>query len=48
VAYQDNRNIMATQLAKHIFGVQRAICRIYDPLRAEMYSNLGIEVISLP
>ena len=42
----DNRNIMASQIAKHIFKVPRVICRIYDPLRQEMYSTLGIEAIS--
>jgi trk system potassium uptake protein len=41
----DNRNIMATQIAKHIFNVPRTICRIYDPLRAELYGSLGLEVI---
>jgi trk system potassium uptake protein TrkA len=42
----DNRNIMASQLARHIFGVKRVVCRIYDPLRQEMYESLGIEAIS--
>ena len=42
----DNRNVMATQIAKYIFNVPRVICRIYDPLRQEMYSNLGLETFS--
>ena len=42
----DNRNVMAAQIAKHIFDVPRVICRIYDPLRQELYSTLGIETIS--
>jgi len=42
----DNRNVMASQMAKHIFKVPRVICRIYDPLRQEMYTTLGIEAIS--
>jgi len=42
----DNRNIMASQIAKRIFGVKRVICRIYDPLRQELYQNLGLEAIS--
>jgi trk system potassium uptake protein len=42
----DNRNIMASQLAKYIFNVPRVICRIYDPLRKEIYASLGIEAIS--
>ncbi len=42
----DNRNIMASQIAKHVFQVPRVICRIYDPLRQELYSTLGLEAIS--
>ncbi|MFH1169812.1 MAG: TrkA family potassium uptake protein [Chloroflexota bacterium] len=42
----DNRNVMASQIAKHIFNVPRVICRIYDPLRQEMYSSLGLESLS--
>jgi trk system potassium uptake protein TrkA len=46
VTQGDNRNIMAAQMAKHIFGVKRVICRIYDPLRQELYQNLGVESLS--
>jgi trk system potassium uptake protein TrkA len=46
VTQGDNRNIMAAQMAKHIFGVKRVICRIYDPLRQELYQGLGVESIS--
>ncbi len=42
----DNRNVMACQIAKHIFNVPRVMCRIYDPLREEMYATLGLETIS--
>ncbi len=42
----DNRNILAVQIAKHIFNVPRVLCRIYDPLRQEVYSALGIESFS--
>ena len=42
----DNRNIMACQIAKHIFNVPRVICRIYDPLRQEIYNDLGVETFS--
>ncbi len=41
-----NRNVMASQIAKHIFNVPKVICRIYDPLRQELYSTLGLETIS--
>ena len=42
----DNRNIMSTQIARHIFNVPRVICRIYDPLRQEVYESLGLETFS--
>lgn len=42
----DNRNVMAAQIAKHIFNVPRVICRIYDPLRQELYESLGLESFS--
>ena len=42
----DNRNVMAAQIARHIFNVPKVICRIYDPLRRELYNTLGIEALS--
>jgi trk system potassium uptake protein TrkA len=41
----DNRNIMASQLAKEIFNIKKVVCRIYDPLRAQTYNELGLETI---
>lgn len=41
----DNRNAMAAQLGKHIFGIPRVIAKINDPLRAEAYRTLGLETI---
>lgn len=46
VTQGDNRNVMASQIAKHNFHVPRVICRIYDPLRQELYSDLGVEAFS--
>ena len=46
VTQGDNRNVMATQIAKHIFGVKRTLCRIYDPIRERMYHDIGLETIS--
>ena len=46
VTQGDNRNIMAAQIAKLIFGVSKVVCRIYDPLRGELYDALGLEAIS--
>ena len=42
----DNRNVMSAQMAKHLFGVERVVCRIYDPIRAEIYRDLGLETIN--
>lgn len=39
----DNRNIMASQIAKEIFKVKKVVCRIYDPIREETYRELGLE-----
>ena len=33
VTQGDNRNVMAAQIAKHVFHVRRVVCRIYDPIR---------------
>ncbi len=46
VTQGDNRNVMAAQIAKHIFHVPRVLCRIYDPIREEMYRGMGLETIS--
>lgn len=42
----DNTNVMASEMAKEIFGVKRVVARIYDPLREEIYRHLGLETIS--
>ena len=42
----DNRNIMASQIAKEIFQVKKVVCRIYDPIREQTYHELGLETIS--
>jgi trk system potassium uptake protein TrkA len=42
----DNRNIMASQIAKHVYGVKRVVTRIYDPLRSDTFAALGLHAIS--
>ncbi|TAK56573.1 MAG: TrkA family potassium uptake protein [Dehalococcoidia bacterium] len=42
----DNRNVMAAQIAKHIFGVPIVASRVFDPLREEMYRNMGLRTIN--
>jgi trk system potassium uptake protein len=46
VTQGDNRNIMAAQIARHIFKVPKVLLRIYDPLRRELYTKLGFETFS--
>jgi trk system potassium uptake protein TrkA len=43
----DNTNIMAAQIAKTLFRVPRVMARIYDPLRAEIYREVGIETLCI-
>ena len=41
----DNRNIMAAQIAAEIFKVKRVITRIYDPMREDVYRELGLHTV---
>ncbi len=42
----DNTNLVSAQVAKKIFKVPKVITRIYDPQRAQIYSSLGLDIIS--
>lgn len=42
----DNRNIMAAQVAQHIFQTENVVCRIYDQKREEIYRKLGLVSVS--
>ncbi len=41
----DNRNIMAGQVARAMFGVKQVIMRIYDPVREDTYRRLGYATV---
>ncbi|MHB1001633.1 MAG: potassium channel family protein [Armatimonadota bacterium] len=41
----DNTNIMSVQIAKVKFNVPKVIARIYDPIRACAYQEMGVETI---
>lgn len=41
----DNTNIMSVQIAKVTFKVPKVIARIYDPIRACAYKELGVETL---
>jgi trk system potassium uptake protein TrkA len=42
----DNRNLTASQYAREIFGVPKVISRVSDPLRGEIYSEMGLQTVS--
>lgn len=46
VASGDNRNILAAQKAREIYGVKRVVTRVKDPLRAELFARLGLQTFS--
>ena len=43
--YGDNHNLMAAQMAKVIFGVKRVVARCNDPVRMELFEQLGLATI---
>ena len=45
VTQGDNTNIMAAQIAQDVFHVRQVIARIYDPIRAGAYREMGISTI---
>ena len=46
VTQGDNRNVMASQIAKKVFHVPRVVTRIYDPIRQEIFREQGLETFS--
>lgn len=46
VTQGDNWNIMALQMVKAFFRVRRVITRIYDPIRQEIFKDLGLMTYS--
>ena len=42
----DNRNLMAAQIAKKIFGVGQVIAKVNDPIRANLYRQQGLYTFS--
>jgi trk system potassium uptake protein TrkA len=39
----DNSNLMAAQIARVRFKLRKVIARVYDPIRAEAYAELGVD-----
>lgn len=46
VTQGDNRNYFASQMARQVYGVPRVLCRIYDPVREQIFHELGLETFS--
>lgn len=42
----DNRNALAAQVARHVFHIERVGCVIFDPIREEVYKELGLRTIN--
>ncbi len=42
----DNRNYFASMMAREVYGVKRVLCRIYDPVREQIFRELGLETFS--
>lgn len=41
----DNTNLMAAQVAKKVFQVPQVTARVYDPVRAQIFADVGITTI---
>jgi trk system potassium uptake protein TrkA len=46
LATGDNRNILASQKAKEIYGVKTVVTRVKDPLRSDLFARLGLRTFS--
>jgi len=46
LTHGDNRNVLAAQLARQVFGIPHVLCKINDPVRARAYSTLGIDTFN--
>jgi trk system potassium uptake protein len=42
----DNRNALAAQIALHVFNIERVGSVIFDPIREEVYHDLGMRTIN--
>jgi trk system potassium uptake protein TrkA len=42
----DNRNLMAAQIAKKVFGIEQVFAKVNDPIRAATYRGQGLYTFS--
>ncbi len=41
----DNTNIVVAQIAQKRYGIKCSVARVYDPLRAELFAQVGIRTV---
>ena len=46
VTGSDETNVVIARLARHMFQVPKAIARVYDPRKMDMYRRLGIQTLN--
>ncbi len=46
VTRSDNANLMAVEIATHLYDVDRTIARLFNPDREEVYRKLGVRYVS--
>ena len=46
LSFDDNRNAMAAQIASNIFNVPHSLCHVGEVSKAEVYKELGLNVLS--
>lgn len=45
VTQDDNLNIMVSEIAKTIFGIDNVVTRIFDPAREDVFSHFGLNTV---
>ena len=46
VTQEDNANLMAVEIAREMFGVSRAVARLFNPDREDSYRKMGVHYVS--
>lgn len=46
VTRSDNTNLMAVEIATHLYGVRRSVARLFNPDNDEVYRRLGVSYVS--
>jgi Trk K+ transport system NAD-binding subunit len=45
LSYDDHKNALVAQTARHIFNVRTVVCRLENPQLQQLYSGLGLKVV---